>query len=554
VTYASSPVTYDQWFAVSPTAPSTTGGSPTTFSVFPALPAGLSLDPTTGTVSGTPTSTSPSKDYVVTASNSDGSAQGTLTLAVDGSATSLAPKAGPFTDADVRHFMARTQFGGNEATRQAIVAAGIPAFVDGMLAFTTDAALEAEAAGEIADQNFPLAQELARWWLHLMVRTSNPFQEELAFFWHDHFASSSSVLDGSELRFMRTQIDLWRTQGNANLRDLLVAMSRDWAMLEFLDGVRNSKFAPNENFAREFYELFTLGVDDGYTQADVVEAARAWTGYRLRFDVPTGSNLTVVEFDPTRHDATSKTIFGHVIAGQNLHDDFADVVDATLAARPVAEFVCKKLFEWFAYVSPPTVLVDAMATDLRNGGYALTPFLAKLFKSQAFFSARARDGLVKGPVHHAIGFIRETGLRIRYSNLDNRLTATGQRPTQPPTVNGWPSGDLWLSAQGMLDRANLVEACIADRANQAAAGIDPADLLPPGTPTSSETVDALAALLRVTLSPADHTACVTYLDTHRQNDGTVVPSPFDPTNPQHVDERVRGLLYVLANHPTYQIR
>jgi hypothetical protein len=180
--------------------------------------------------------------------------------------------------------------------------------------------------------------------------------------------------------------------------------------------------------------------------------------------------------------------------------------------------------------------------------------LSVLFKSEAFYSAKSKAGLVKGPVDHGIGFIRSTGLVIPIRAVDTAMTLEGQRPTQPPTVNGWPVGTEWLSAQAMLDRANVVLTCIADRVRQAEAGIDVADLLPPGTPTSGEVVDSLAARLRVTLSPSDRTACVTYLDTQRLADGTVVPSPFDPTNPTHVDQRVRGLLYILAQHPTYQIR
>jgi uncharacterized protein (DUF1800 family) len=474
-------------------------------------------------------------------------------------ADSLAAKTS-FTDEDVRHLLARTHFGVVEAERQAVHTAGVPAYVASMLVFPATSAVEDEANALLVNEDdppglegrFPSHGQLAQRWLHLMTRTTTPFQERLAFFWHDHFAASSSIVESNATSWVRDHVDLWRREGAGNLRDLLVSMARDPLMLAWLNGLESTRRAPNENFAREFFELFTLGVDVGYTQADVLEAARAFTGWRQRFDAATG--LSYVEFDPNRHDANAKTIFGVTIAGQNQTDDYEAVVDLTLANRPVAEFVARKLFEHFVYAGPSEALVSQMASVLEDGGWELAPLLRAIFTSEAFYSDRAKEGIVKGPVDHAVGFIRSTGLRIRLTSLDTALSAAGQRPTMPPTVAGWPEGSLLLSAQGMLDRANLVLQCVTDRTRQADAGIDPRGLLPPGAPTSLESVRALAALLHVRLSPEDETSCATYLDSQRRNDGTVVASPFDASNATHVDERVRGLLYVLAQHPTYQLR
>ena len=147
-----------------------------------------------------------------------------------------------------------------------------------MVQYADTTALETTAAGHLVNTTdpvglegqFPSQQQVARYWLHLMINNPNPFQEVLAFFWHDHFASSTINLEGSATRWMVDQVNLWRKKGNGNLRQLLLDMSRDSVMLFFLDGVLNTKSAPNENFAREFWELFTLGVDNGYTQADIV--------------------------------------------------------------------------------------------------------------------------------------------------------------------------------------------------------------------------------------------------------------------------------------------
>jgi uncharacterized protein (DUF1800 family) len=560
LSYATPQPTYEAEVAIAPNVPTVGGGAVDSWSVSPPLPSGLSLDASTGWITGTPADASPSASYVVAASNESGQATTLLSIEVlPAAADSLAPKAS-FDDSDVRHLLMRTHFGITDAHLEAATTMGVPAYVDAMLVFPPTSDVETAADALLLNPEdppgleggFPSHAQLSQWWLFLMTRSTTPFQERLALFWHDHFAASTEVLEGGQTHWGKTHVNLWRKKGNGNLRALLVDMSRDWMMLQWLNGLQSNRIAPNENFAREFFELFTLGVDNGYTQADILEAARAFTGYRSRFDVGTGQSF--VEFDTNRHDGNSKTIFGVTIPGQNRTDDYQAVVDVTVDHRPVAEHVSRKLFEHFCHESPKPGTVDQMAAILRGADYELVPLLAALFKSEAFYSAKSKAGLVKGPVDHNVGFIRATGLVIRVGALDAALSIEGQRPTQPPTVNGWPVGTEWLSAQGMLDRANVVLTCIADRTRQANGGVDVSDLLPPGTPTSGEVVDALAARLRVTLSASERAACVTYLDTQRLSDGTVVSSPFDPNNPTHVDERVRGLLYVLAQHPTYQIR
>jgi hypothetical protein len=230
-------------------------------------------------------------------------------------------------------------------------------------------------------------------------------------------------------------------------------------------------------------------------------------------------------------------------------------VDITLdTGTATSEWFARRLLQYFCYADPPAERIDEVADLIRASNWEIAPVLQALFVSEAFYSEKAKEGFVKSPVEFAAGFIRSTGLVIQTRDLDRSLTALAQRPTQPPNVNGWPSGTLWLSAQGMVERANLVQRCITARTYQQGLGIDPADLLPPGTPSSSEVVDALAALLDVPLSPTEHTEYATYLDTQRLSNGTVVPDPFDPTNPTDIDERVRGLLYVLSQHPEYAVR
>jgi len=580
--YALPPTTWETGDVLAPVAPVVTGGSPDAYVVAPALPTGLVLAPTTGVLSGTPTTPTTPTIYTVTASNAGGSAQTTLDLTVIlARAENLAAKAaGTYSDDDIRYFLGRTHFAAKPADVTAVQAVGLPAYVDAMVDASDDvnAPLEATATGLLANATDPVGMEggfpgqaqVARYWMHLMLNNPQPFQDALAFFWHDHFAASTLPIESNATWMMVRQIDLWREQGSGNLRSLMLSMARDSMMLIWLDGVLNTKTAPNENFAREWFELFSLGIDNGYTQADIVQAAKAFTGYRLRFDAVTGQAYT--QLDLARHDTGPKTVLGVLIPGQNVTDDYQAVVDATIDHRPVAEFVAKKLFEYFCYEGPTNVPTDAMATLLRGNGYELKPLLKALFKSEAFFSPTSKAGRIKGPVEHLIGFCRATGL----TPIDNRavtdpaawpqnllrtvdtfLTTCAQRPSQPPSVNGWPVSEEWLSAQNMLDRVNAVRECIRDRTDQLAAngGVDPARALLSANPTSVQAVDELALLLHVQLTDPERTQFATYLDTsYNATTGVVTPSPFSANNAAHVAERVRGLLYILVQHPTYAVR
>ncbi len=488
-------------------------------------------------------------------------------------AESLASKS-TYTADDVRHLLSRTHFGGTPAEEAAATSMGVPAFVTAMLSPPVEPALDAEARKLLWNKDdeaalrgqFPYWDAVARWWLHRMVHTQHPFREELALFWHDHFASSTAALDPSQLRWMVDQVDMLRARGTGNLRTLLVSIARDPMMLRFLDGVLNAAEAPNENFAREFWELFTLGVDNGYTQADIAEAARAFTGYRSRYDDMTG--LQFVEFDPDRHDAGAKSFLGGTVAAQGTGDDYEAVVDLTLSNRPVAEFVCRRIFEHFARRTPSAALVADLAAELRGAGYELKPFLRTLFLSQAFYADASKAGLVRTPVQQVVGFVRQTGLvpwddiqdwehpqgaPNTLRSLDGALQQAAQRPTQPPSVNGWPQDRQWLSAQGVLDRVNCVVECTADRDDQATQGMDPLALVPPAADAAAA-ADALIARINVRATPAQRALYVQFLDAYVDYTDTEFPDPFANADAEERRSRVRGLLWVLSQHPSFFVR
>lgn len=572
LSYTEPSALYEEAEPIAPNAPAAQMPLFTTYEVTPALPAGLTIDAATGVISGMPLVTAPQSNYAVTATNAAGSTQALVTFTVRlNRSRSFAPDADPKDDDDYRHFLRRTQWGVRPSELAALQSGGLDAYVDAMLVLPQSSDVETAANALLVNTSdpagyegyFPSATQCARWWTTIMSRTTTPFQETLAFFWHDHFGVSCANFEGSQRRWMVDHVNLLRKEGAGNLRELLLDVSRDPAMLKFLDGVQNTKSRPNENYARELWELFSLGVDNGYTQADITESARALTGYRETYDSATGLNHVVL--DLTRHDVNAKSFFGVTIPGQNVTDDYQAVVDITIENRPVAEFVTKKLFEYFCYEAPPQSLVDDMAANLRAANYEIAPFLRALFRSEAFFSKRARRALVKSPLEFTIGFLRSTGLETTTNSqtapvfdvgaIDGSLNAQAQRLTQPPTVDGWPSGDLWLAAPGMVERINVVRACLDDTTDQNRVGIGVATLLPPVEErTADAVVDTLAALLDVQLTAEDRTGLVDYLNTVRDAAGNVTASPFNGASQQHLDERVRGLIYALTQHPTYHSR
>ncbi len=551
--------------AINPNIPSADGDPITSWAVAPALPPGLMINAGSGAIEGTPVEPMDQTTFVVTAGNSGGETTASVDLTIKWvDYKSMAPM-NALTDDDLRHFLERTHFGFSDFHYTELVNRGLAAYVDLMTTFFDQPQLEADVrAAYLVDTQdpegrFPASWDITRWWTALCMGTVNPFQEKLALHWHDHFACSSEVLGETTRYTMVNQINLWRQEGAGNARDLILAMTRDWAMLEFLDGVESTKVEPNENFGREYFELYCLGVDNHYTEADIVEAARAFTGYKLEYDTNTGQSYVL--FDPDLHDPDEKWILGSRIAPQNAGDDYAEVVDITLAFKnphtgvsAVAEWLCRSLLRHFCMDDPTPELVDQMARMLESN-WELKPVLMALFQSEAFYSLPAKEGIVKTPMEQFLGFMRSTGLIGDPTTMYDRMQRLGNFIGQPPTVDGWPEGTAWFSAQDMVERANLINYFAAElRSAHETLGIDVADLLPAGTPTSDDVVDALAKRLRLELSVDDHTLMATYLEQDRDFTGTVVNDPWDPTDDVQIDKKVRGLLYIMSQHPTYLTR
>jgi len=275
--------------------------------------------------------------------------------------------------------------------------------------------------------------ELSQWWLRRMVAAQQPIHEKLTLLWHNHFATSAQ-----KVRFpayMAAQNQKLRSLSLGDFRTLAYAMLTDAAMLRWLDAQTNTAKAPNENLAREFMELFTLGHGNGYTEDDVRQGARALTGWVIR---PTGQTMVV----PKRHDRTAKTIFG--VTG---NFDAAGFCDTVLAQPKSPQYVAGRLWQQLASDTQPSPQALDRFVTAYGGHRDLRALTRAILTDDEFINSRA--AIVNTPVEWLVGVIRTLRVPVdspaRLKMVNTTLRALGQRPFYPPDVGGWPHGRVWMS-------------------------------------------------------------------------------------------------------------
>ena len=285
-------------------------------------------------------------------------------------------------------------------------------------------------------------RKLRRWWIDRMVNSSRPLEEKLTLFWHGHFATSVQKVKATYA--MYRQNETFRTYAAGNWKTLLLEASKEPAMLIYLDNARSRKDAPNENFARELMELFTLG-EGHYTEQDVKEAARAMTGWSM--------NRERIAFQsrPFMHDRGRKKFMG-----RTGNYDGTDIIEIILKQKQASEFICRKLWEFFAYSDPEPEVVAGLAYLLRRKNYEFRPVLKTMFKSKAFYSGRALRMQIKSPVQWLVGVLMCGDIDTPASPQVTRgLEQLGQLLFAPPNVKGWDGGYAWITAANLVHRYNL---------------------------------------------------------------------------------------------------
>lgn len=353
-------------------------------------------------------------------------------------------------------------------------------------------------------------QMLRPWWVYRMVTTNKPLQEKMTLFWHGHFATSANKVNDANL--MLQQNRFFRDNALGNWRDMLRGVSRDAAMILWLDNNTNYKAHANENYGRELMELFSLGIGN-YTETDVKEGARAFTGWSQ-----TGGNFT---FNAAQHDTGLKTFLGHT---GNFDGD--DVIDIILQQPAAAEFLVRKLFTFFAYSNPEPQVVAQLTQVFRQNNFEIRPLVEAMFKSDAFWSRRAINTQIKSPAQLVVGSLRmlnmgsmmggdtagdsmsadpNAGRKTRgiYAAAVQSMRQMGQDLFFPPNVKGWDGGSTWINSATMLERLNFAQRIIAMTGPRQGPGALAKFVTDAGSDSSAAMLDAVLANLGPLEPPAE---------------------------------------------------
>jgi len=378
--------------------------------------------------------------------------------------------------------------------------------------------------------------DLRTWWLNRMRYTTYPLREKMTLFWHGHFATSIKKTKATYL--MWQQNETLRANALGNFRDLTKAVSKDPAMMRYLDTVDSARLKPNENFARELMELFTLGEGVCYTEKDVKESARSFTGYRI---MP-GTMQYI--FRPRQFDDSEKMFMGQkgVFNGDN-------IIDIILQQRQASEFMIRKLWTFFAYENPSDAVVESLAFSFRNSGYDIKATLREMFLSQEFYSARAVRTQVKSPTQWMIQTARVLEAPLPSQDaMEVAQSQLGQVLFDPPNVKGWDGGRAWISSATLLFRYNMAGYIVSGKApalsvfrrNAGTVDVPLEKVAPAAVRNSPEKLcDAMAERLFNAPLPADERGrFVTFV---RQ------------AGPSASDATVRDLLHLMMSTPEYQL-
>jgi uncharacterized protein (DUF1800 family) len=276
------------------------------------------------------------------------------------------------------------------------------------------------------------------WLLQRMVRCDHQLREKVALFWHGHFATS--VLKVNEPAWMARQYRLFLDLGLGPFSDLLDKVTRDPAMIRWLDNETNSKGHPNENYARELFELFTLGVGN-YSERDIKEAARAFTGWHILEDR--------YHFSKRLHDDGEKEVLG----ARGAYDG-DDICKLALEKPACGRFLARKLLAYFVTPEPADDVVSAFGDEFRSRGYRTGEWLELLFASRFFYDTRNRGVLVKSPIEFVATSVRVFGARLDAPKAAPDLRAMGQDLLAPPNVKGWPGHLSWINTATWLSRVD----------------------------------------------------------------------------------------------------
>ncbi len=298
--------------------------------------------------------------------------------------------------------------------------------------------LSAERKSEIAAESLKYDKELNVMWLSQLTETDAVFREKMTLFWHGHFACRSlNPVFTQDLNNIQRQYALGK------FKDLLLQVSKSAAMLDFLNNQQNRKKHPNENFARELMELFTLGRGN-YTEQDIKESARAFTGWG--FD-----KKGDFEFHPERHDSGEKTFFGKT---GNFNGE--DILDILLQQKTCAHFICSKAYRFFVNDEPDEGCVNTLTDSFYESGYDIAALMKTILTSEWFYDKKNIGVKIKSPIELLVGLNRSFGVKYEDPNVLIYIQKLlGQQLFAPPNVSGWAGGKNWIDSSSLMLRLKL---------------------------------------------------------------------------------------------------
>lgn len=379
--------------------------------------------------------------------------------------STLAPYTTPLDEVRAAHLYRRLGFSASVQTINAAVGQTAGNLIDNLV----DQALATPAipAPEWADwnnANYPEDDDLARQLRRAQIEdftaaygnalVNNELHDRMSFFWSNHFVTQLGIYNCPG--FLYYYINCLQRNALGNFKTFTSEIGLTSAMLYYLDGVRNRGNNPNENYARELYELFTMGEGNNYTEEDIIETSKALSGYTERGE----EGCTQVTFDPTEFNTDNKTIFG-----QTGNWGYDDVIDILFNERPneIGWFICKKLYEFFVHpdstgdegngIAPQ--IIDGMAQTFISSGFEIAPVLRQLFKSQHFFDETAIGVIIKSPADLYFNFLKESGFSYDDGTIINMMDSCsliGQRFFEPPEVEGWQRDRTWINTNFIIGR------------------------------------------------------------------------------------------------------
>ncbi len=452
--------------------------------------------------------------------------------------------------AQVSHLLRRAGFGADATTLDEYERLGLAGAVDRLLDLS-DPEDDLDRTLRGLGLDLKKLADLQRWWLLRMAYTDHPLREKMILFWHGLLTSASSKVglpnptpqNPNPPHYLLDQHTFFREHVLDRYDTILSGIARDPAMMIWLDAQVNNKNKPNENFARELMELFTLGIGN-YTETDVREVARALTGRAL--------DAGKYVFRAANWDTGVKAILGQ--RGTFRSEELITL----LAQHPkTAERLSRRLWSYFAFPNPPDRDLEPLVTAYVRTNGSVKEVLRALFTSPAFYSPRAYRALVKGPVDYVVGAIRSLKATSSGANLPGITTRMGQALFNPPNVAGWPGGTDWLNTTTWIERINFANHILTAR--------NDSNTTPPqltlilderGLRTPEQIVDHFTGvLLDGNISPHAHHTLLDYLNggTGDASPGSLGGKKNGGLKPAFVDQRVRGMVYLLLASPEYQL-